>query len=79
MIEYEEWLRNIKGNSEELKKLIYEVYGETNFNCDEKETQEYLYNCLKNSEKGRNYYIFKKVPTIVLWARSHERIMRYSS
>ena len=57
MIEYEEWLRNIKGNSEELKKFIYEVYGETNFNCNEKDTQEYLYNCLKIQNRSKLLYI----------------------
>tara|TARA_B110000008_G_C16754263_1_gene477955 strand:- start:270 stop:509 length:240 start_codon:yes stop_codon:yes gene_type:complete len=79
MIEYEEWLINIKENKEELKKFIYELYGETKLNYDEKETRDYLYNCLKKSEKARNYYTFNKVPTILLWARSHERIMKFSS
>lgn len=44
----------------------------------DKETQNYLYDCLKKSERGKQWYIFKTTPLITHWSRSHNRIMRYS-
>lgn len=51
-MDYENWLESIKDHPKELVKFNREVYGKTDFNenCD-KETLNYLYDCLKKSEK----------------------------
>lgn len=76
---YENWLESIKDDPKELVKFNREVYGKTDFNenCD-KETLNYLYDCLKKSERCKQWYIFKTTPIITHWSRSHNRIMKYS-
>ncbi len=49
---YEKWLESINDDWKELVKLNSEVYGKKDFNenCD-KLTLNYLYICLKKSER----------------------------
>lgn len=57
---YDNWLESIRYIPEKLVKFATEVYGKTNFNedCDE-ETLDYLYDCLKKSERAKLWYILK--------------------
>lgn len=75
---YEKWIESIKDDPNELVKFNSEVYGKTYFNenCD-KETLNYLYECLKKSERCKQWYIFKTTPIIRDWSISDNRIMKY--
>tara|TARA_B110000305_G_C19382406_1_gene610323 strand:+ start:957 stop:1229 length:273 start_codon:yes stop_codon:yes gene_type:complete len=83
---YKSWLESIKDNPIELVKFSNDIYRfsnerkykiSLNENMDS-ESYIYIYNCLKNSERGLELYNFKTTPIITYWVRSNERIMRYS-
>ena len=83
---YESWLESIKDNPIELVKFSNDIYRFSNerkykINLNENINNKngiYIYNYLKNSNRGLQLYNVKTTPIIIQWAISNDRIIKYS-